>query len=700
MKNSLVIPLFLIISQLSFSQTTPWTEAGVREIAKNGSEHSILTNSSMLTQEGYLYYAEILVDRLLELKPTSSNYNYRKGFLALELRRDYLAAIPHLEVATKDVNPNFDMYSVKETSAPTDAYYHLARCYHYNEQLDLARDNYQNFLNTSRKKSELITESQLKLKQLEVARQLMQNPVNCTLKNLGSNVNTKYADYSSIISFDGSSLYLTSRRPWENGKADGFVDPKTDLYQEDVYVSYLEVDNTWTAPMLLDFCLPERNEATIAISTDEKRVYLYEDQTGNGDIYYSDFYNNKFNDIKLLDNKKINTEYWETHAIVSPDGELLIFVSDRPGGYGGRDLYFAKKTEKGWSDPVNMGPNINGPKDEDAPFISVDNKQLYFGTNDERSMGGFDIMYAEIQPGGTWGPAKNLGYPFNSTNDDLFYTTTVDGLTGYITSYRPDGYGEKDIYEVKNNFLGVKSHTVLKGEVVTTDGSLLPENMIFMAKVNCLDCETGPINHLLYTRNRDGRFMTGLQPCKTYTLTYYDAADEKVMGEETFKTDCSDEYREIIKQLVIDPVNRVVVFPKDSVEVIPDVVVTDYKNIELKHYFDYNKNKLTVKKGELKDFVKEIRQQLADGRQKVTITIESSASYVPTKTFSSNDELAKVRADNMKYDLLDYFENDKATAGKVVVVVKKTIVQGPAYEHDGKNRDKYRPYQYVFLKTE
>ncbi len=699
MKNSLVITLFLIISQLSFSQTTPWTEAGVREIAKNGSEHSILTNSSMLTQEGYLYYAEILADRLLELKPNSPNYNYRKGFLMLELRRDYLAAIPHLEIATKDVNPNFDMYSVKETSSPTDAYYHLARCYHYNEQLDLARDNYQNFINTSRKKSELITESQLKLKQIEVARQLIQNPVNCTLKNLGSNVNTKYADYSSVISFDGSSLYLTSRRPWENGKADGFVDPKTDLYQEDVYVSYLEVDNTWTEPMLLDFCLPERNEATIAISTDEKRVYLYEDQTGNGDIYYSDFYNNKFNDIKLLENSKINTEYWETHAIVSPDGELLIFASDRPGGYGGRDLYFSKKTANGWSDPVNMGPNINGSKDDDAPFISVDNKQLYFGTNDERSMGGFDIMYSEIQ-GGNWSAAKNLGYPFNSTNDDLFYTTTVDGLTGYITSYRPDGYGEKDIYEVKNNFLGVKSHTVLKGEVVTTDGSLLPDNMIFMAKVNCLDCETGPINHILYTRNRDGRFVTGLQPCKTYTLAYYDAADEKLMGEETFKTDCSDEYREVIKRLVIDPVNRVVVFPKDSVEVIPDVVVTDYKNIELKHYFDYNKNKLTVKKGELKDFVKEIKQQLADGRKKVTITIESSASYVPTKTFNSNDELAKVRGDNMKYDLLDYFESDKETAGKVVVVVTKAIVQGPAYEHDGKNREKYRPYQYVFLKTE
>lgn len=700
MKNSLVMTFLLLVTMASYSQKSPWTESGVRSIAQSESESTILNNSSMLTQEGYLYYAEILVDRLLELKPNSPNYNYRKGFLALEIRRDYLAAIPHLQIATTNVNPNYDMYSTKEQSSPTDAYYHLAHCYHYNGNLDLATENYQNFLNTTRKKSELITESQLKLKQIEVARKLMKNPIDCTLKNLGSQVNTKYPEYSSVISFDGTSLYFTSRRPWEDGSSDKYITPNLGQHTEDVYVSYLDTDSVWTSPIRLDFCLPERNEATIGMSADERRIYLYEDITGNGDIYYSDFYNNQFNEIKILENQYINTEHWETHAVVSPDGSILIFSSDRPGGYGGRDLYIAQKTNNGWSVPVNMGPNINGPRDEDAPFISVDNKQLYFGTNDERSMGGFDIMISERQSNGSWNVAKNIGYPFNSTNDDLFYTTTVDGLTGYITSYRADGHGEKDIYEVKNNFLGVKSHTVLKGEVVTTDGTLLPDDLIFMAKVNCLDCETGPLNHILYTRKRDGKFVTGLQPCKTYTLTYIDVADNKVMGEETFKTECSQDYSEISKQLIIDPVNRVVVFTKDPVEEIPDVVITDYKNLELNHYFDYNKNKLTVKRGELKDFIKEIKQQLGAGREKVTITIESSASYVPTKTFNSNDELAKLRAENMKYDLLEYFDKDKSTAGKVTVVVTKAIVQGPQYENDGKNREKYRPYQYVFLKTE
>ncbi|HNR86110.1 MAG TPA: hypothetical protein PKN38_05830, partial [Taishania sp.] len=92
--------------------------------------------------------------------------------------------------------------------------------------------------------------------------------------------------------------------------------------------------------------------------------------------------------------------------------------------------------------------------------------------------------------------------------------------------------------------------------------------------------------------------------------------------------------------------------------------------------------------------------QLADGREKVTIVIESSASYVPTKTFDSNEELAKLRAENMKYDLLDYFDKNEATKGKVTIVISKAVVQGPEYVKDRNNTEKYKPYQYVFLKTE
>lgn len=702
MKNFVLLSISLLFTIGIYSQNRPipWTEEGVREIAQNASEAQVLMNCSMLTQEGYLYYAEILVDKLLEFQPQSSNYNYRKGFLQLEIRRDFISAIPNFEIAVLNVSSIYDMYSHKEKSAPQDAFYHMAKCYHYDEQLDKAESFYNQFLATTKKQSELIPEAQLRLKQVALARTLMANPVNCKLKNIGPSVNTNYPDYSSVVSFDGSAIYFTSRRPWELGETEKLRDPKLNQYPEDVYVSYIEADSSWSYPSKLEFCLPDRNEATIALSTDEKNIYLYEDITGNGDIYFSNFYNNQFNEIAKLENNEINSPYWETHAMVSHDGTLLVFSSDRPGGYGGRDLYLCKKTDKGWSTPQNLGPEINGPNDEDSPFFSVDNKQLYFASNGDRSIGGFDILIAEVDQNGQFKNAKNLGYPFNSTNDDLYYTTTVDGWRGFLTSYRKDGKGEKDLYEIHNDFLGVKSVSVLKGEVVTTTGELLPDDLIFAAIVECLNCDAGTPNYEIQTRKRDGKFMTGLKPCKSYRLTYIDEKDKKVMGEETFTTTCDEGYHEIYKKLIIDVATRTVVVPTPPADPLEEVIVKDYKNIELKHYFDYNKNKLTVKRGELKDFVKEIEKQLKDGRSSITITITSSASFVPTKTFESNDQLAKLRAENMKFDLLDHFEKSNKYAGKVTISIIQTIVQGPPYEQDGKNKDKYKPYQYVFLKTE
>lgn len=695
------LSLFVALTLHSQEKVSPWNEEGVRNLAKNGTEQEILTSSSMLTQEGYLYYAEILADRLLEIKPASSNYNYRKGFLMLEIRRDYIGAIPFFQKAILDTDPNFDMYSANEKSSPTDSYYHLARCYHFNEELDKAEEQYTNFINTSKKKSERIPDAQLRLQQLQTARKLMNEPVKVYLENVGKKVNTKYPEYSSVVSLDGSALYFTSRRPWANNETEDFRDPSLNQYTEDVYVSYMDFDGSWTEPIRLEFCLPERNEATIAVSTDERRVYLYQDDKGNGDLYYTDFYAAKFNTIEFLKDKNINTDYWETHCMVSNDGTHLFLVSDRPGGYGGRDLYMSKKRDDGtWSKPENLGPGINGPKDDDAPFVSINNKQLYFATNDSRSIGGFDIMMSELNEDGTWGEAINLGYPFNSTNDDIYYTTTVDGLRGFMTSYRPDGFGEKDIYEIKNEYLGVKTVCVLDGTIKTLDGSPLPEDFAINVSVNCDDCDPKDVDRLVFPRLRDGKFITALKPCQTYTLKYKDATTGAVMGEESFTTKCDVEYEEIKRELILDVPNKKILFPKDTIQDVPEVIVADFPNIEFMHYFDYNKNKLTVKKGELNDFVKEVEKQLKDGREKITINIYSSASKVPTRTYETNDKLTLIRAENMKYDLMNYFEKESDYKDKVNIVIVTTVVQGPEYNKDSSDTSKYRPYQYVGLKTE
>ncbi len=681
----------------SFSQIT---KEEVLTIVATGDEQRLVVENSSLLQAGYLYYAELIANKLITLQPESSNYAYRKGFLALKIRTDYVSAIPYFLKAIESIDPNYDMYSTKEKSSPPDAYFHLATCYHLNEEIDKAKIYYNKFIEVSRPKSELIPVSKLRLIQCENAIAAMGSPVNVQLKNVGKQINGEFPDYSPVISLDGSSLYFTSRRPWDNNETEKYRDPAIYQYPEDIYVSYLGVDSTWERPERLDFCIPRRNEATSAVSTDERRIYLYEDSTGNGDLYFSDFYSNKFNNIEKITQKNINTKYWETHIMVSPDNSKMFFASDRPGGFGGRDIYMCTRSIDGkWSEPVNLGPKINTPYDEDAPFVSIDNRMLYFSSNGEKSIGGFDIMVADLLQDGTWTESRNLGYPFNSTNDDIFYTTTVDGLKGYMTSFRKDGYGEKDIYEIKNDFLGVKPYAFFKGLIKTKDGSPLPEDMALQMDLSCANCDDYNKNKVVFPRLRDGMFMTGLISCKTYTIAYRNASNNTVLYEETFTTKCDVDFEEIYRELILDLENNTLTPVEPVIEIEP-VLVTEFKNLEFIHYFDYNKNKLSTKRGQLKDFVKEIEKQLEAGRERITINVYSSASHVPTKTYETNEKLTEIRAENMKYDLIAHFEEDSKYKGKVNVVIVSAIVDGPEYVKDFKKTEKYKPYQFVGLKTE
>lgn len=694
MKLQSLIILATSMLSMTFVYGQLETETDVRAKAQSSSEMELMTDASRYTQDGFLYFAEILTDKLISFKPESPNYNYRKGFLMLEIRKDYVGAIPYLEKAVTKLSPNYDMYSTKEQEAPTDALYHLASCYHLNEQIDKAEEFYNKFISESKKKSELIPVAQLRLAQCQIAKQQMAAPVKVYLKNLGSPVNTEFPEYSPVVSLDGSALYFTSRRPWANGETELLKDEAINQYPEDVYVSYMDFDSSWTDPIRLEFCTASRNEATSAVSSDERKIYLYEDTTGFGDIYYTDFYHAKFQDIQKLEIEDVNTDAWETHAMMSHDKQMFIFTSDREGGFGGRDIYMMKREGDKWSAPINLGPGINGPNDEDAPFISIDNKTLYFGSNGVKSIGGFDILYSKLGDDGSWGEAQNLGYPFNSTNDDLFYTTTVDGLRGYMTSFRSDGKGEKDIYEIYNDYLGVTNVAVLRGQIKTVDNKPIPEDFAINVNLTCVDCDVPNSQRLIFPRLRDGVFMTALEPCKTYKLEYMNDTDNLVMGTDGFTTECSQEYQEIYKELILDVDTRTIIIPE-----VKDSIASGFPPLEYMHYFTYNKNVISTSEGDLKTFVESVEKQFAEGRESITISIFSSASNVPTATYVTNQNLAHVRAENIKKELMKYFDSKEGSKGKVNVIVGSELVQGPEYEKDSANKDKYNPFQYVGLKT-
>ena len=542
-----ILLLLLLLPVFSFGQ---YTDEQLDKMITEGSKGKLIQVSSELMAEAYYFQSAKIVDKLLAMEPNNSNFNYRRGFIYLEMSQDYSSAIPHLEKAVMNIDKNWDAFSDKEESAPIDAIYFMGKAYHMAMNIDKAEEYYKRFIAESKSSSEYVFFSELFLKQCAIARKELEIPRKVTLANVGYMINTAAPEYSPVVSLDGTALYFTSRRLWDDDSSPEFVDKRNNMPTEDVYVSFKDFDNEWMEPYKMEFCVTDQNEATVAVSSDERRIYLYKDTEGNGDLFYSDFSTNKFQGVSHYDTKGVNTSSWETHCTVTPDGQNMYFTSDRKGGYGGRDIYRIVKLANGsWSEPQNCGPKINTAMDEESPFIAIDNKTLYFSSNGPTSMGGFDVFVAVRDENNEWSDAINLGYPLNSTVDDLFYTTTVDGLTGYLTSSRAGGKGEKDIYEVQNDYLRNTNIAVLKGKITTLHGASLPEDISI--NVVCLNCGD-KLERKVFPRMRDGVFFSALEPCREYEMVFSYDKGEKEVYRETFTTDCNKEYDEIEREVFLD----------------------------------------------------------------------------------------------------------------------------------------------------
>ena len=544
MRNTKLLFL-LLIPLFSFSQ---YTEEETRKLVDLATEPELIIESSSMIIENRLINAEIIVDKLLELQPNSANYNYRKGYILLKKDNKYKEAIKYFNKALPLADVDYDFFSITDTTAPIYTNFYLGECYHLGMDLEKARNYFTNFLNLSIEKSELTTLASVKLIQCNNAKKAMENPKKTKLINISGGVNSEYPDYSPVVSLDGKALYFTSRRPWKKGETEPYRDQLLNNYPEDIYISYRNEDGSWNSPKRLSFCEASKNEATIAVNSDQKRIYVYEDLVGGGDIFYSELKTNIFQSTEPLQIEGVNTKHWETHITVTIDGLNMYFVSDRPGGFGGRDIYRIVKLPDGsWSEPLNLGPTINTPYDEDAPFIGSDNKTLYYASNGPESIGGFDIFLSVRDENNTWSTPVNMGYPINSTGDDIFYTTTTDGSKGYFTSYRIDGKGDKDIYEISNDELGEKYISVYYGEIKTTLDLKLPKDLYieFIPKDSLK--ETKKIKSI----DIIGKFSIQLDTCTIYDVNYI--TENQSIYSEVFETKCTEGIENNYKGLFYDP---------------------------------------------------------------------------------------------------------------------------------------------------
>jgi hypothetical protein len=178
-------------------------------------------------------------------------------------------------------------------------------------------------------------------------------------------------------------------------------------------------------------------------------LLLTKEDEFNSDLYQSKFVDNRWTPSIPVKGIDINTKYWESHGSFSKDGKLLYFTSNRKGGIGDEDIYVSKQLDNGeWGAPRNLGKNINTSLNEDTPFITEDGKTLYFSSQGFTNMGGYDIFVSHFEGDTAWSLPENMGYPFSTTDDDLFYFPAENGRIGYLSRIMSDGNGGMDIYKV------------------------------------------------------------------------------------------------------------------------------------------------------------------------------------------------------------------------------------------------------------
>jgi len=281
------------------------------------------------------------------------------------------------------------------------------------------------------------------VKNCEFAIVAMKKPVPFNPVNVGPGINTIDDEYWPSITADGLTLMFT-RQP-DLATNPGFAG----VVQEDFYISYF-ADSAWQRAFNAGVPLnTSQNEGAQTLSSNGSYMFFTACNRpgglGNCDIYYSAFSNGNWSEPSNL-GYPINTKYWESTPSISADGRTLFFSSSRPGGFGGKDLWVSRLNAKNlWSEPVNLGSNINTEGDEMSPFIHFDGKTLYFASDGRLGMGGFDLFVTRLKDDSTWTIPKNLGYPINTYNDETGLVIESGGQKAYYSSTRDKSKG-KDIY--------------------------------------------------------------------------------------------------------------------------------------------------------------------------------------------------------------------------------------------------------------
>lgn len=335
--------------------------------------------------------------------------------------------------------------------------------------------------------------------------------------NVGAPINTSGSEYTPILPSNEKFMVFTYRGEKSMGGKQSVpnkIDEKNGIYFEDIMISYKDEKGNWGEPKPITTINTNGHDAAVYISHDGQKLFLYRNVgVGSGDIFISKLDGTNWSFPEKI--KGINSNFWEGSVCLSPDERTIYFSSERQGGYGGRDIYFAELLPDGnWGKVKNLGPEINTKDDEDAPFVHSDGKTLFFASTGHNSIGGYDIFRSEFKQG-KWSTPYNVGKPVNTKQDDKFYVVSSDGQRGYYSSEKKDGLGQQDIYVVEPGLFGKPTALVMVTGKVTFDNAPVKADIVVQSKINQKD-----VSNIFNSNSVDGSYLVNLPSGNEFQIIY------------------------------------------------------------------------------------------------------------------------------------------------------------------------------------
>ncbi len=339
----------------------------------------------------------------------------------------------------------------------------LGLSYHRLGDLDKAIEHYTNALGILQKQKAKELKVQFHLDECNFAKLMRKSPVDVKITNMSVSINSGAQEYSATLSPNGKELYFISRRADNKGGGTSGGDKG---YFEDIYVSLWDEAKKEWGPAMNDDVLVERLntygfDGISQITEDGEYLYMtintmsLDKDKRKPKTRHSDLFMSKINregnwgTPKSL-GKDVNSLAFDAASCVSPDGKVLFFTSERPGGEGGADIWYSYKVGRSWSKAENMGDVVNTQGQETTVWTVGDGKTVYFSSTGHAGMGGYDI-YVTTKEGGRWTEPRNLGYPINTVSDETHFKYYENKKVAYYSTFSTEsnkGMGSRDIFEV------------------------------------------------------------------------------------------------------------------------------------------------------------------------------------------------------------------------------------------------------------